>query len=203
MSKICFFASLENLAGQYTGEGGRRGGKKAGRPLGFSELDQHLASRWPGGTSCVPINQQVFTEHQSEAGTGGEWVSGVFGCMTPALSPRWEWGPKCGDGEPPGPKPTPGKPDMFPSAPLSGVCVFPSAPLSGVCGRQGPHAPRVSPPQPALLHVQPRGGAAVPQPGHHLHPGLRHHPAQHRHVQPQHQARPQDDAGGLYQEPER
>lgn len=60
-----------------------------------------------------------------------------------------------------------------------------------------------NPPQPAVLCLQPRGGAAVPEPRHHLHPGLRHHPAQHRHVQPQRQARTQDEAGGLCQEPPR
>lgn len=63
--------------------------------------------------------------------------------------------------------------------------------------------PLVSRPQPALLHLQPHGGAAVQKPRHHLHPGVRHHPSQHRHVQPQRQAREEDEAGGLHQELER
>ena len=42
--------------------------------------------------------------------------------------------------------------------------------------------------QSEILRVQSNAGSTVPEPGHHLHLGLRHHPPQHRHVQSQRQS---------------
>ena len=65
--------------------------------------------------------------------------------------------------------------------------VYPPAP--GVCG--------------AVHRLQPGPGEDLQEPGDGVAAGVRHHHAQHRPAQRLHQGRAQDEAGGLYQEPQR